>query len=168
MPIARQRESRGDLWKMRVPAGHFGTLVRRIAAVVLGTLYLLQATWLLEGGVDLLFPRVVLVKPDAASCCSGACGCRAEKKATKSCCCVPNKTRAPASASVPKVKIQLSAIEESHCQGIGGSLAVLGSLPAIAAAPSEAFVPQAQRLPLVESLEPPPFIAAILLDKVPI
>jgi len=144
-------------------------LMRRIAAVVLGTMYLLQATWLLEGGVDLILERVVTVtRSDTGICCSGACGCGTVKKELQSCCCFPKSSPWRASASTPKTKVLLSALEESRCNGMGGGLAVLGSLPAIAEAPFEGFIPLAQSHPPAPILEPPHLIPDSRIDKVPI
>ena len=46
---------------------------RRLTTFVLAAFYLLQATWLLHAGVDLVFPRIRVVAADA--CCTNSCGC---------------------------------------------------------------------------------------------
>ena len=103
--------------------------MRRIAALVLGLAYLLQATWLLQGGVDLLFPRTQVVQAGATACCTNGCGCPVEARERKACCCYPN---AAADATDEKpVEVRLSTIEEARCKGIQDAGTELDSLPAL-------------------------------------
>src|SRR5436190_19244670 len=87
---------------------------RRLTTVVLAVFYLLQATWLLHAGVDLLLPRVRQAAAAVAdACCSNACGCPEEVKAAHGCCCVKH-----AAAQAPETKpARRSAIEEARCTG---------------------------------------------------
>jgi hypothetical protein len=101
--------------------------VRRVATIVLGLAYLLQASWLLQGGADLLFPRTQVVKAGAATCCNSGCGCPEEAKERKSCCCFPQKETSETRKAVP-----VSSFEEERCRGGGGAGTDLVSLPALA------------------------------------
>jgi hypothetical protein len=101
--------------------------MRRTAALVLVFVHLLQAGWILQGGVDLLFPRTQTVKAGETRCCTSGCGCPTEAQQRNSCCCFP-KREAP--ATVP-VQVPISSFEEDHCRGVGGAVSMLVSQPAI-------------------------------------
>ena len=101
--------------------------MRRTAALVLIVVHLLQAGWILQGGVDLLFPRLQTVKAGETRCCTSGCGCPTEAQKRKSCCCFPKReTPAPEPIQVP-----ISSFEEDHCRGVGGAVSMLVSQPAI-------------------------------------
>jgi hypothetical protein len=101
--------------------------VRRLATVVLALFYLLQATWLLQGGVDLLFPRTKIVKPGSTDCCTSGCGCPEEAKARKRCCCYSGKD---AAATTAPVEVPVSTLEEARCHGATETIFELISVPA--------------------------------------
>src|SRR5579862_3640772 len=104
----------------------------RPAIVLIGLAYLLQATWVLEGGADLFFPRYQTVNAGESSCCSGACGCSAQKRALESCCCFPKKASTPKSSpgQPSSTKVRLSTVEESRCKGAPAAIADVTSQPA--------------------------------------
>jgi hypothetical protein len=101
--------------------------MKRSAALVLTIVHLLQAGWILQGGADLLFPRVQTVKAGETRCCSSGCGCPAEAQARKTCCCFPK----PAAPAAQPVQVPISSFEEDHCRGVGGAVSMLVSQPAI-------------------------------------
>ena len=85
---------------------------RRLTTFVLAAFYLLQATWLLHAGMDLLLPSVrEAVAAAHDGCCASACGCPEEVKLKNGCCC--NKS-APVKASNPSKR---SAMEAAKCKG---------------------------------------------------
>src|SRR5690349_25059598 len=87
---------------------------RRMTTAVLAVFYLLQATWLLHAGMDLLLPSVREVAAAVAdSCCTNACGCPEDVKAAHGCCCVKHA----ASEAPAKKPARQSAIEEARCKG---------------------------------------------------
>ncbi|MBI4566257.1 MAG: hypothetical protein HY716_16350 [Planctomycetes bacterium] len=100
---------------------------RRFVLILTG-LYFLQATWLLHGSMDLLFPRVreVIAGPD--SCCAGACGCPEEVARRKGCCCFPSPEH---EASEP-ARRPVSSIEEARCRGLETTMSQTSAHPAIA------------------------------------
>lgn len=144
--------------------------MRRAGIVVLGLIYLLQASWLLEGGVDLLFPRFKVVTVDEVSCCSGACGCSTDKKSERNCCCYPKKKNPerPSSAQTPSKKVRLSAFEEANCKGTPAAMAALASHPAIPGPTIAPPAPQAAILIEFPTLTPPCPVQSTRLDRVPI
>src|SRR5262245_60886697 len=88
---------------------------RRLTTFVLAAFYLLQATWLLHAGIDLLLPPVrEAVAAISDSCCSNACGCPEDQKAAQGCCCMKHADAQPA----PKKPAARSAIEEARCKGL--------------------------------------------------
>jgi len=101
--------------------------MNRGAALVLALVYLMQAGWILQGGADLLFPRIRTVKAGETRCCTSGCGCPAEAQQRKACCCYPAKD-APATTSV---QVPISSFEEDHCRGVGGAVSMLESQPAM-------------------------------------
>ncbi len=101
---------------------------RRLTTCVLAAFYLLQATWLLHAGVDLVFPRirVALASPDA--CCTNACGCPEEVRARNACCCdkAPQEEEARPAAPRP-----VSSIEEARCKGIEAAMTQAFTQPVV-------------------------------------
>ena len=86
---------------------------RRLTTFVLAAFYLLQATWLLHAGIDLVMPSVRVAAASLSdSCCTNACGCPEEVKAAHGCCCMKSD------AGPKKKPAQRSAIEEARCKGV--------------------------------------------------
>jgi hypothetical protein len=103
----------------------------RAGAATLAAVYLLQATWLLYGGIDLVFPRVKRVAAGAQfRCASHGCGCDSESQARKGCCCFPDSTASSPEAT-PAHDVPVSAIEEARCAGMKDVLAQLWGQPAL-------------------------------------
>jgi hypothetical protein len=87
---------------------------RRLTTFVLAAFYLLQATWLLHAGMDLLLPTVrTAVAASSDGCCASACGCPEEVKLVKGCCCNKSAPVRP----VHRSHSPHSAIEEARCKG---------------------------------------------------
>jgi hypothetical protein len=136
---------------------------RRLTTFVLAAFYLLQATWLLHAGMDLLLPTVrTAVAASTDGCCASACGCPEEVKLVKGCCCnksVPNRPVNPGSHS---------AIEEARCKGAEEALTQAFTQPVVsgfAALPAAVIESAAATLPEQDpSLAP----TGTPLDKVPI
>jgi len=103
---------------------------RRLTTLVLALFYLLQATWLLHAGMDLLLPSVRRVAATVAdSCCSNACGCPEEVKAAQGCCCVKH-----AAAQAPQGKrAPVSAIEAARCKGLEDAMTQAFTQPVVCA-----------------------------------
>jgi hypothetical protein len=137
---------------------------RRLTIFVLATFYLLQSTWLLHAGMDLLFPRVRTILANSEASCTGACGCPKETKELKDCCCVKHAgTRTPSQASTP-----ISSIEEAKCKGLDEAMTQAFTQPAVcgfAGILFEIAVSSDLRLP---ELHPPYEFTPTALDKVPI
>jgi hypothetical protein len=100
---------------------------RRLTTFVLAAFYLLQATWLLHAGADLLFPRVRVAVAGADACCTNACGCPAEARARNACCCV--KGAAP--TAHPAAPRPLNSIEEARCKGTEAAMAQAFTQPVV-------------------------------------
>jgi len=136
---------------------------RRLTTFVLAAFYLLQATWLLHAGMDLLLPSVRTAVAQASDgCCASACGCPEEVKLKNGCCC--NKS-APVAKAKPAPR---SALEAARCKGAEEAMTQAFTQPVVSGFAS--FVP-----PVVESTEIlvpehhplfPPIAAS--LEKVPI
>ena len=143
-------------------------VVRKASVLVLAGFHLLQATWLLQGGIDVLFPRTVEVQAVAKDdgCCVGTCGCPVREQKRKSCCCFP--AEGPRKAAAEPVRLRLSAFEEAACSGAAEAVAALVHQPAIPAFPPVLLpdrTPVAFELP--ERKPPrPPLDRAV--DKVPL
>lgn len=87
---------------------------RRLTTFVLAAFYLLQGTWLLHAGMDLLLPAVRTAVAEATDgCCASACGCPEEVKLANGCCC--NRSASPAVAAAKPAK--RSALEAARCKG---------------------------------------------------
>lgn len=113
---------------------------RRLTTFVLAAFYLLQATWLLHAGVDLLFPKLVeVVAAPKDACCVRTCGCPEEVQKANACCCVKDAPPAEAShgkpAPAPAVSEPrpVSAIEMARCQGAEAAMIQAFSQPVICA-----------------------------------
>src|SRR5262245_5907544 len=101
---------------------------RRLTTFVLAAFYLLQGTWLLHAGMDLLLPSVrQAVAAAGDGCCASACGCPEEVKRANGCCC--NKS-APAKATKP---VRPSALEAARCKGVEEAMTQAFTQPVVAA-----------------------------------
>jgi hypothetical protein len=136
---------------------------RRLTTFVLAAFYLLQGTWLLHAGMDLLLPPVrEAVAAANDGCCASACGCPDEVKLANGCCC--NKS-APVN---PETPVQRSALEAARCKGAEEAMTQAFTQPVVSG--FAVLVP-----PVVESTDtalpehhPVLEITPTLLDKVPI
>jgi hypothetical protein len=142
--------------------------LKKTSVLLLATFQLLQGTWLLQGGIDLLFPRTAVVEAPAAAdgCCVGSCGCPVAEQKRKACCCFP--AGAPTTEQAAPVKIRLSAFDEAACAGAAATITALVQQPAV---PAFAPVLVVVFIPLdVERPEPRPAVPPIdrALDKVPV
>ncbi len=138
---------------------------KRLTTAALAVFYVVQATWLLHAGVDLLLPSVRQVAAAVTdSCCSNACGCPEEVKAVQGCCCVKHAApQAPA-----KKPAQRSAIEEARCKGVEDAMTQAFTQPVVCAFATIGF-PVLDRSP-APLTHPHPLLpySSSCLDKVPI
>src|SRR5688572_884828 len=101
---------------------------RRLTTFVLAAFYLLQATWLLHAGIDLLLPTVREVAATVAEdCCSSACGCPEDVKASMGCCCIKDT----AVGTPAKKPAQRRAIEEARCKGVEAAMTQAFTQPVV-------------------------------------
>lgn len=139
---------------------------RRLTTFVLAAFYLLQATWLLHAGMDLLLPTVRETAAAAGdSCCNNACGCPEDVKSVYGCCCAPEKKTTEAPAKKPSTP---SFLEAARCKGVEAALTQAFTQPVVCAfaflAPAPAgFSPVS--FPEAHPVLPPSGLAT---DKVPI
>src|SRR5262245_16487209 len=136
---------------------------RRLTTFVLAAFYLLQATWLLHAGMDLLLPSVrTAIARASDGCCASACGCPEDVKLVKGCCC--NKSAPVAhQKSAPR-----SAIEQARCKGAEEAMTQAFTQPVVsgfAALPPTVVESAVLILPELDPLLPPLRKA---LEKVPI
>jgi len=102
---------------------------RRLATFALAAFYLLQATWLLHAGMDLLFPRIQKIAAAAgADCCTRTCGCPEEVRKNNACCCSKDAPEAEAKAPEPR---PVSSIEEARCRGIEAAMSQAFTQPVV-------------------------------------
>jgi hypothetical protein len=102
---------------------------RRLATIALATFYLLQATWLLHAGADLLFPRIRQIAAAAgADCCTNTCGCPEEAKKNNTCCCLKGAAEAPIAKAKPR---PVSSIEEARCRGVEAAMSQAFTQPVV-------------------------------------
>ena len=133
---------------------------------VLAAFYLLQATWLLHAGMDLLLPTVrQTVAAATDSCCRSACGCPEDVKSVYGCCCASGKTATPAPAKKPS---KTSFLEAARCKGVEAAMTQALTQPVVCGFAALAPVTPDSALLSVPDARPliPPTILA--LDKVPI
>ena len=140
---------------------------RRLTTFVLAAFYLLQATWLLHAGMDLLLPQArAAAAARSDSCCTKTCGCPEEAKAASDCCCVKHgPSKASASKQAPR---PVSAIEAARCKGVEAAMTQAFTQPVVSGFATI-------ELPLLETtavslpeLQPHPLYPSDSLDKVPI
>jgi hypothetical protein len=134
---------------------------RRLTTFVLASFHLLQGTWLLHAGMDLLLPSVrQAVAKDG--CCASACGCPEEVKRANGCCC--NKS-APVAAAKPAKR---SALEAARCRGAEEAMTQSFTQPVVAGfAVLPASVPESSETVVLE-LKPFLLPDSTSLEKVPI
>jgi hypothetical protein len=138
---------------------------RRLTTFVLAAFYLLQATWLLHAGVDLLLSPVrQAVAAITDSCCSNTCGCPEDVKAAHGCCCVKHAaTEAPKKKQVP-----VSAIEEARCKGLEEAMTQALTQPVVCAFASIGL-PIVDISPVtIPELQPFLSYPTVSLEKIPI
>lgn len=137
----------------------------RLGTALFAALYLAQATWLLHGGFDLLFPRVLKVVAPAADdrCAPHGCGCEEDAQKRRACCCEPSTAEAPA----PKT-VRGSAIEAARCAGVETAMAHALAQPSVCE-PAAVVPPLESRpaAPLPRDVRPDP-LDLLSLDKVPL
>ena len=137
---------------------------RRLTTFVLAAFYLLQATWLLHAGMDLLLPpvRTAVAAPD--SCCSSACGCPEDAKAANDCCCVKHAT----AAAARKPSTRPSAIETARCKGVDEAMTQAFTQPVVCGF-NGIGRPHVESSP-ISLVDPKPIFSpsSTSLDKVPI
>jgi hypothetical protein len=139
---------------------------RRLTTFVLTVFYLMQGTWLLHAGMDLILPTVrqaaVAAAPD--SCCDKACGCPEDVKAVYGCCCSKGK----ATPAPEQHHGKTSFFEAARCKGVEDAMTQAFTQPVVCAF---AALPPAQAdATLFSAPDAKPFIppTILVLDKVPI
>jgi hypothetical protein len=138
---------------------------RRLTTLVLAAFYLVQATWLLHAGVDLLLPSVRQAAAAVAdSCCSNACGCPEEVKAAHGCCCIKHA----ATAAPQKRPAGHSAIEEARCKGAEEAMTQAFTQPVVCAFATIGFPVLDGVAVGLTPVQPLLAYASTCLDKVPI
>jgi hypothetical protein len=138
---------------------------RRLTTFVLAAFYLLQGTWLLHAGMDLLLPAVrEAVATVSDSCCTNACGCPEDVKAAHGCCCV----KQPAAQAPAKKPMPRSAIEEARCKGVADAMTQAFTQPVVCAF-AAIGLPIASGSPITLT-DPQPALpySSTSLEKVPI
>lgn len=138
---------------------------RRLATSVLAAFYLLQGTWLLHAGMDLLLPSVrQAVAAATDSCCSAACGCPEDVKAVYGCCCSSGKIAQPPAHKPGKI----SFLEAARCKGVEAAMTQAFTQPVVCC--FAALPPAPTDATLVSIPESRPFrsFSSLALDKVPI
>ena len=141
-------------------------VMRRLTTFVLAAFYLLQGTWLLHAGMDLLLPSVrQAVAAATDSCCSAACGCPEDVKAVYGCCCAKGAAAAAAPVQPPKAP---SFLEAARCKGVEAAMTQAFTQPVVCA--FAALSPAQADATLFSTFDAKPFIppTILVLDKVPI
>lgn len=90
---------------------------------VLTILYLLQSTWIIYAGADLLGPPSLQSLGGPADPC-GRCGCPEEIQKRRDCCCGPQADALPATASP-------STMEAARCRGADAAVFQVLSQPIV-------------------------------------
>ena len=137
----------------------------RLGTALFAALYLAQATWLLHGGFDLLFPRVlkVVVAADEDRCAPHGCGCEAEAQKRRDCCCEP-----AAADAAPVETTRASAIEAARCAGVETAMAQAVAQPSVCDVPSVPPAPASRRAPPLPPTPYPDVLDVRPIDKVPL
>ncbi|HYF00207.1 MAG TPA: hypothetical protein VEJ18_14900 [Planctomycetota bacterium] len=105
----------------------------RLGTALFAALYLAQATWLLHGGFDVLFPRVLKVVAPSADdrCAPHGCGCEEDAQKRRACCCEPATAEAP----LPETT-RGSAVEAARCAGVETAMAHAAAPPSACERPA--------------------------------
>ena len=137
--------------------------LKKTLVLTLVAFHLLQASWLLEGGVDLLLRRPLAVAAAGEQRCSPhGCGCDESARIRGACCCKPESPRAGAGSPAA------SLVARSTCRGAADSAPLLTQIPAVPAFPVlELSTSSTDAAPLPPSL-PPDAVPARRVHKVPI
>jgi hypothetical protein len=136
---------------------------RRLATSVLAAFYLLQGTWLLHAGMDLLLPSVrQAVAAATDSCCSAACGCPEDVKSVYGCCCSKGTV-----APVPK-PAKTSFLEAARCKGVQDAMTQALTQPVVCGFAALAPAPVDATLISIPDSQPFHPLSSLALDKVPI
>lgn len=138
---------------------------RRLTTFLLAAFYLLQATWLLHAGMDLLLPtvrRTVAAATD--SCCSSACGCPEDVKSVYGCCCAPGSSE-PAPPEKPAAP---SFLEAARCKGIEAAMTQAFTQPVVSGFAVLSATPVDSSLVSLPEFRPFHSPSSLALDKVPI
>jgi len=138
---------------------------RRLTALLLSVFYLLQATWLLHAGMDLLLPKAREIAARLSdSCCSSGCGCPEDAKANLTCCCV----KRAAEEEAPTKAVPRSSIEEARCRGVDAAMTQAFTQPVLCAFVTIGF-PVLDRSSILLT-HPQPLLpySSTSLEKVPI
>jgi len=140
--------------------------MRRLTTFVLAAFYLLQGTWLLHAGMDLLLPTVrQSVAASKESCCKAACGCPEDVKSVYGCCCAKGKAAEPAPVKKPS---KASFLEAARCKGVEAAMTQAFSQPVVSGFAALA-VPVLESTVVSLSDSSPDFdVSGTDLDKVPL
>ena len=139
---------------------------RRLTTLVLAAFYLLQATWLLHAGMDLLLPTARQAAAVASdSCCNSACGCPEDVKSVYGCCCASGTAAAAAPVQPPKAP---SFLEAARCKGAEAAMTQAFTQPVVCAF-AALYLAQADAT-VYSDIDAEAFIPTtiLVLDKVPI
>jgi hypothetical protein len=139
---------------------------RRLRAALAAFLYLAQAAWLLPGGLDLLVSRSKTVAAgESYGCADHGCGCDAEARMRKACCC---SHEGQPQAESPKRSVPVSAFEEARCAGWEGTLAQLLSQPSVPLSATHVHIDQVGARLETPERRPSPFVGSSPPEKVPL
>ena len=140
-------------------------IMGRLGTALFAALYLAQATWLLHGGFDLLFPRVLKVVAAASAdrCAPHGCGCEEEAQKRRSCCCEPGAAETP-----PAQTTRASAIEAARCAGVETAMAHALAQPSTCDVPAFAPAASSRRAPSGPPTAFPEPVDVRRVDKVPV
>ena len=138
---------------------------RRLATSVLAAFYLLQGTWLLHAGMDLLLPTVrQAVAAAKDSCCSAACGCPEDVKSVYGCCCAKGTVAAAPEAKPAKT----SFLEAARCKGVEAAMTQALTQPVICGFAALDPLPVHATTASIPESKPFHSFSSGALDKVPI
>ncbi len=139
---------------------------RRLTTLILGAFYLLQATWLLHAGMDLLLPPVrQVVATIADSCCTNTCGCPEDVKAAGGCCCIKTPVAQIAQPAQPR---PVSALEAARCKGTEEAMTQAFTQPVLAGFASPEIIVLDGDVVSFPDFKPLLLFSAASLEKVPI
>lgn len=141
---------------------------KRLTTGVLAAFYLLQATWLLHAGMDLLLPKAREAAAAVAdSCCNKTCGCPEEVKVVSGCCCGGAKTT-PAAQAPASRKAPVSVLEAARCKGAEEAMTQAFTQPVVCGFAVLGVAVLESSPVAVPELRTVPLFTSTSLDKVPI